>query len=557
MVAQLIGVGTSSPGPAAPRLGAAETVALFVRLKLRLVGNGLMGSNRRLIASLIGTAAGIGMAVAGSYFAALLRHADSADAYVVLVYAGSAIVAGWMLLPIFVFGIDESLDPRRFVLLPLDRRALLVGLLAAGFVGVPSMTTLVVALSTTVTWSYGIVPVVYAVVGGVLVTVFCVIASRTVTTALSEIVRSRRIRDLWSVLGMLLVGLLAVLQVGLPSLAELATRSVLEDIAGLLAWTPLGAAWAAPYDALTGEWPLGLARLAVMAAAAAGLVAIWGHALRRTLESGGAPVRGRPSARRPGRGELTPGWARRILPSTVTGAVASRVLILWWRDPRQRVSLLIIPLILLAVVIAPSMAGIQDETLVILAPGIGTLIGLMMLNHTAYDGTAIWTHLVVSLPGRVDRAGRALGSATWALPVVVLASASMCLTIDRPDLLPGAIGGSVATVLTGLAFAAVSSVVIAFPAPPASANPFITPGGGNVAVVLQQFAGGLVVGLVSLPVYVVLGLTIWWRPEIGWGLLIAGPAYGLVLLRLGNRLGGRYLDDNGPELLSRITPTRT
>jgi ABC-2 type transport system permease protein len=544
---------------AAGRLSTAETVGLFVSLKLRLLGNGLKGSNRRLIAGLIGTAAGIGLSVTGIYFTALLRQADAADAYLVLVFGGSAVVLGWVVLPILIFGIDESLDPRRFVLLPLERRGLLVGMLAAGFVGIPAAATLVVALSTSITWSRGVVPVVYAVAGAVLTTALCVIASRTITAALSEVFRSRRVRDLWSVIAMLLVGSVAVLQFGLPSMAELATRAVIEDIGSVLAWTPLGAGWAAPHDAVTGAWAVGLARLAVVAATGVGLLVAWEHALRRSLESGGAPGHGdaRSSRRRAGEDPLTPAWVRRALPSTVTGAVASRVLLLWWRDPRQRVSLLIVPLILLTVVIGPPMAGFQDEILVILAPGIGTLIGLMMLNHTAYDGTAIWAHLAVSLPGRIDRAGRALGTATWALPVVVFASVTVCLTIDRPDLLAGAIGGSVATVLTGLAFASVSSVVIAFPAPPASANPFITPGGGNVMVVLQQFAGGLVVGLVSLPVYLILGLTVWWRPELGWGLLVAGPLYGLLLLRLGNRIGGRYLDQHGPELLRQITPTRT
>jgi ABC-2 type transport system permease protein len=245
-----------------------------------------------------------------------------------------------------------------------------------------------------------------------------------------------------------------------------------------------------------------------------------------------------------------------MVSATVTGAVAGRVLRLWWRDPRQRVSLLIIPVILVALVAGPSIAGFQDEVLVFAGPGVGTLVGLMMLNHTAYDGTALWTHLAVSLPGRIDRAGRALGTALWALPVVSVAAAATCVVVQRPDLLPAALGASAATVLAGLAFAAVTSVVIAFPAPPASANPFITPGGGNVVVVMQQFAGGLTVGLLSLPIYLALGFALWWRPELGWAMLIAGPAYGLLLLRLGCRVGGRYLDRYGPELLRRITPSR-
>lgn len=495
------------------------------------------------------------------YLTTELRQADVADARLVLVIGGALVILGWFLLPVLIFGVDESIDPQRFALLPLPRRTLLAGMLAAGFIGIPAVVTLVVSLSTAITWSRGVLPVVYAVAGAILATSLCVVASRTITAALSGVFRSRRVRDLVSVVGVLLVGSVALLQLGLPSIAELATRDATERIVDVLAWTPLGAPWAAPYDALSGSPGLGGLRLLVVVAALAVLLIAWSVVLGRSLEHGGSLAarspRGRTRRHHVANARLTPAWIRWALPATVTGAIASRVLHLWWRDPRQRVSLLIVPVVLIAVVAGPSFTGFDDEVLVVVGPGVGTLIGLMMLNHTAYDGTAIWAHLATPLPGRVDRAGRALGTAIWAVPVVVLAAVLICVLIDRPDLLPAAIGGGAATVLIGLAFASVSSVVIAFPAPPPGANPFTTPSGGNVVVVLQQFVGGLTVGLLSLPVYVVLGMAAWWQPGIGWALLLAGPVYGLLLLRLGNRIGGRYLDEHGPELLRRITPART
>ncbi|NDL59248.1 hypothetical protein [Phytoactinopolyspora mesophila] len=560
MAAPIAGLTAGRPAHSSGPAGTAAVVALFVGLKLRLIGNSLKGSNARLIAGLIGSAAGIGITVTGGYLVAQLRNAAAADAYLVLVCGGSIVLIGWVLLPVLIFGIDESIDPLRFTLLPLSRKKLLAGMLAAGFIGIPAAATLLVSTATVVTWSRGVLPVLYAAAGALLATVFCVVVSRAVTTALSGVFRSRRVRDLVSMAGMLLVGSVVLLQFGLPSMAQLATREVVEQIAGVLAWTPLGAAWAAPHDAVEGSAGLGFIRLLIMAAAVVILLVAWNEAMRRSLESGGAAAGSgtrRPHGKEPGSNRLTPAWARWFLPPTVTGAVAERILRLWWRDPRQRVSLLIIPVILAGVVAGPSIAGFRDEVLVMAGPGVGTLIGLMMLNHTAYDGSALWTHLAVSLPGQVDRAGRALGTAVWALPVVGLAAGATCMVVQRPDLFPAAFGASVATVLVGLAFASVTSVVIAFPAPPASANPFITPGGGNVVVVMQQFVGGLTVGLLSLPVYLLLGFALWWRAEFGWALLIAGPVYGLLLLRLGCRIGGKYLDEHGPELLRRITPTRT
>ena len=49
---------------------------------------------------------------------------------------------GWLLLPLVFFGVDETLDPARFALLPLRRRTLVTGMLAAALVGVPAVATL-------------------------------------------------------------------------------------------------------------------------------------------------------------------------------------------------------------------------------------------------------------------------------------------------------------------------------------------------------------------------------------------------------------------------------
>ena len=45
---------------------------------------------------------------------------------------------GWLFLPLVFFGVDESLDPARFALLPLRRRTLIAGLLTAALIGVPA-----------------------------------------------------------------------------------------------------------------------------------------------------------------------------------------------------------------------------------------------------------------------------------------------------------------------------------------------------------------------------------------------------------------------------------
>ena len=50
---------------------------------------------------------------------------------------------GWTVLPILGFGNDETLDPQRLATLPLSRRQLVSGVLAASLVGVAPLATLV------------------------------------------------------------------------------------------------------------------------------------------------------------------------------------------------------------------------------------------------------------------------------------------------------------------------------------------------------------------------------------------------------------------------------
>ena len=117
----------------------------FVRLKLRVMGNGFRGQTWRVV-----------LFVRRAHGRALVRrHAASSRwprpappttrTSAVLGRRRSAaavLVLGWLLLPLVFFGVDETLDPARFALLPLTRRTLVTGLLAAALVGVPALATL-------------------------------------------------------------------------------------------------------------------------------------------------------------------------------------------------------------------------------------------------------------------------------------------------------------------------------------------------------------------------------------------------------------------------------
>ena len=69
-------------------------------------------------------------------------RADATGPDVAVVVFGLATL-GWTVFPILGFGNDETLDPQRLATLPLSRRQLVSGVLAASLVGVAPLATLV------------------------------------------------------------------------------------------------------------------------------------------------------------------------------------------------------------------------------------------------------------------------------------------------------------------------------------------------------------------------------------------------------------------------------
>src|SRR5659263_368459 len=79
------------------------------------------------------------------------QPADSARD--VLVVGGSLLVVGWMVIPVMVPGMDDSLDISRFATSGQSARRLVPGLLAAGMISVPAVFTAALALAPVIVWS--------------------------------------------------------------------------------------------------------------------------------------------------------------------------------------------------------------------------------------------------------------------------------------------------------------------------------------------------------------------------------------------------------------------
>ncbi|MGF1661324.1 MAG: hypothetical protein ACFCVG_02440 [Kineosporiaceae bacterium] len=523
-------------------------VGAVTSLSWRLLANQLRGHPWRAVLVCLGWSwlLGSGALLAAGMIA--LRAAPVETAAALVTAVGTVVTVAWLLLPLVLGSEDETLDPVRFALLPLSGRRLTAALVVASLVGAAPLGTVLVAAAGVVTWSRGAGPLAVAVLGVPLAVLTAVLASRALSALAAGVLASRRGRE---VLGVVLVlalsgaGLLPVL------IGEVAVTFSLDGPAGtvldVLSWTPAAAAWAAPGAAAQGEAAGALGRLAV---AVVSVVLLWSAAEWGVERR----VRPRTTGRRRSTAAAGPhrlgGRAAGLLPDTPAGAVAARALAYWRRDSRYGLALLGAPVVVL-VLVALAVRPETSELGLLLGPALAAMVSLTMVNEFAYDGPSAWVGIAAGPSGRADRAGRHAVVLAGAGPATVAAALAGVSLAGQWELAPAVVGLSATMLLVGLAVSAVASVVWTYPVPEPGANPFSTTSGGSVAALLQQGAATLATTVLVLPILVATVLAFRW-PAVGWAVLVVGPVWGAVCLRVGVARGGRRLDERGPELLAAL-----
>ena len=306
-------------------------------------------------------------------------------------------MVGFVVLPL-LFGVDDTMDPRRFALFGLPDRTLALGLGVAAMIGIPALVLAIVLAGTVVTWSRGAGETILALLAAALAFATCLLLARVATGVASVLLATRRAREVSSVLGVLLIVLLSPIIVVLVTLdwANSGLR-VLETLAGVLGWTPFGAAFAAPGDAAAGDWGPAILKFIVAVVTLGAIWLGWQTLVARMLVTPG-----REASAKSYRGL---GWFDRM-PHTATGAVAARSLTYWFRDARYWVSIIMVPIVPLLVIVPLGLAGIPlAYTALIPVPLMCLLLGWSLHNDTAYDSTAIWLHVVSGVRGASDRVG--------------------------------------------------------------------------------------------------------------------------------------------------------
>lgn len=517
---------------------------VLVRLRFRVLGNTLRRHPWQLVGVIIGAL--YGLFLLGAALIGLVALGLTGNEYTgtILIVAGSLIVLGWVVGPLFLGG-DRPLAPERFVAFPIPDAELRRGILLAALLGVPGIVTAIVALATALAWLQHPLALIAALVLAPVAVLTCLLAAQIIGTATAALAQGRRFKEIVGTL------VLIVFIVGIPLFSLLLsgggtfvfTFEAVPAIAQVLAWTPLGAVWAIPADIAAGAWLLAGARLLIALATGAALALLW----RRLFTTVPVQVRERGAKGATGAGVF--GW----FPVTPTGAIAARSLIYWFRDPRYARQLLTVPLFPVIFVLLSLFNG-DGGALVIFGCVFGALLGAMAIyTDLSYDGTAFVTEQARAVPGRVDRAGRAWAAAYVLLPIAVLLPILPAWVMGRGDVYLPVLGMSVGVTLAGLAVSSVSSAIVVMPVPDATDSPFASKPGAGMISMLATFAVMGVTGALSIPV-VIVGILAITSGSVALSLVAVavGAGLGALWLWLGIRQGGKTLDRRAPELLVQL-----
>ncbi|WP_382304310.1 transporter [Herbiconiux sp. UC225_62] len=523
-------------------------VATLVKLRFLVLRNSLKRSVWQLIAVIIGALYGVGilgLAVAGLV---ALGFAPTELATTVVVLAGSAVVLGWIVVPLVAFGIEQTLDPARLVVFPLPMSKLLVGLTAAGVLGVPGIVTSIAALATIATWLRSPFAAVAAAVCAVLAVLICVVGSRTVAALSTSLQSRRRFRELAGILIFIPLILLGPLIVGLSRGIAL-SADALPGIARALSWSPLGAAWAVPADIAIGDFGAAGLKFLIALATLALLVVIWRWSLGVALVSPATS-----GSKRVARGKT---GLFGVLPATPTGAITARALTYWRRDPRYARQLIVVPLIPVLLWFYSNNMG-SLGLLNAAGPIIAFLLALGIYTDISYDGTAFATHIADGVRGRDDRIGRVAALAIIAVPLVVVITLISVAVTGSWSLLPMLFGLCAAALLGGFGVVSVSSSQLIVPVPAAGDNPFKSAPGAGFTTALSGFATWGVSLLLMIPASVLAVLSLVFDSALlGWLTLLVGVVLGAIFFVIGVRVGGAQLDRRAPDLLVRLRAQRS
>ncbi|MEV7402091.1 transporter [Streptomyces sp. NPDC091267] len=542
-----------APAGTGPRTGGTDGTALvpvFVRLKLTLLRNGLRQSAGRraaYIASVVVT-----LLVAAGQLIGLIALRGNAHAGSLVVLLAAVLALGWAVMPLFFAAGDETLDPSRLVMLPLRPRPLIAALLMASLVGIGPLFTLCLAAGSVIAVAHGAGAAVFAVLAAPLTLLVCVALARTVATANSRLLTSRKGRDLAVLSGLVIAVGIQVVNFGAQRLGQAGGLSALDPAADVVRWLPPASAIASVGSAADGSYGRAAAQLLLSVAALALLMWLWQRSLVKlmTAPDGSTLAAAEPNRKKSGtRGSGL--WA--LFPEGRTGTVMQRSLRYVARDPKTKaawVTALAIGLIV------PLLNALQGTGSVYFACFAAGMLGIQMYNQFGQDTSAFWMVAMAISSTRdayEELRARALALLLITLPYTVVVTVVTSAVLGDWGALPGVMGLSFALLGAMLATGAVASANFPYSIPQDGAFKNVAPGQAGLAWI-SIFGGMVSAALLCAPV---IGLTIWLHLSGGqewlWLLLPVGAVYGALIAWAGLRVAAPRTADRLPEILAAVS----
>jgi ABC-2 type transport system permease protein len=517
---------------------------LLVQLKLRLLVNALKSSAAVQASFVVSCLFAVLLAVGTFFILAVFRHSAMSVDLTTVIFTGFAF--GWLILPIFAFGLDSTLDPATLQLYPLRLRPLAIGLLAASCAGAWPIANVIGLLGVTVGLASGGLSELVAVVAVLLQVLFCITLARLVTTTMAGLLRSRRGRDFAA---FLIVPIFALYEFFAQVVPRLAASGKLHasSFAGFdawMRWLPPGLAAHAIQDASTGHAGTALLRLVILAAIIVALGALWIRALGRALvttdtTTGSSRVHG---------AALPFAW------SGALGAVAARFWVYQRRDPTSLVYWMLTAVIM-AVVAASAILGKVHHPGVLLASGIfgAAFVGYFHANAAGQTGPP-FIYEALALTGRRDlRAyfwGQDIALGVIGLPLLFAISLGLSAAAGRWEYGFFVAAVAFAGIGAGLGISNILTATAAYPMARRAGSPLRQPAPGYQVYGLGGVVANLgTVAVASLPMIVAAVLlgtaasAVWYPVLLGCAVI-----YGFGLLYAGVRLAAIAAEQKLPEL---------
>jgi len=517
---------------------------LLVELKIRLVRNALRSSTGAQLSFIISTTCAALVAIGTFWLLAQLRSQSASVDLTTVIFALFAL--GWLILPIFAFGLDGTLDPATIALYPLRTRQLVPGLLAASATGAWPAANVLGLLGVTVGLARGL-GILVAFVAVVLQVLFCIVLARFVITSMARLLRSRRGRDL-------AVFLIIPVAAAFEFLIQVIPRAVSSgklspaSFAGVdswLRWLPPGLAAHAIQDASTGHWGDAVGRLGLLAAVIVVLGVLWVRSLSRALVTADTST----GSSRVHNAVLP--FARYGLP----GAVAARFLKYQRRDPASLAYWAIVVVVMFVVSASAILGKNQHHPGVVVASAIfgAAFAGAYRCNFAGQTGPG-FVFEAMALSGRRQLrayfSGQDIVFGAIAVPLVIGLSFALAVLVKDPreGYVAAAVG--LAGVGAALAIGNIFGVALAYPMQKRAGNPLPQPAQGYNGYAIGMIFGTLASVAVAVIPVIVLGNLIT-RVSLAVALPVlfgCAAAYGLGLAWLGVQGAAALAERRLPDL---------